>query len=65
MQTALYGKIKKRKGKWLIGANTQNLLYFSIVATQHRTRQRRVRRILIMGKERRHEGAQGAQFSRL
>ena len=51
MQTALYGKIKNRKGEWLIGANTQNLLYLSIVTTQHRTRQRRVRRVLIMGKE--------------
>ena len=35
MQTALYGKIKERKGEWLIGANTQNVLYLSIVATQH------------------------------
>ena len=65
MQTALYGKIKNRKGEWLIGANTQNLLYLSIVVTQHRTRQRRVRRVLIMGKEGRREGAQRAQFSRL
>ena len=45
MQTALYGKTKERKGEWLIGANTQNLLYLSIVATQHKTRQRRVRRV--------------------
>ena len=52
MQTALYGKIKERKGEWLIGANTQNVLYLSIVATQHKTRQRRVRRILIIGKAR-------------
>ena len=49
MQTALYGKIKERKGEWLIGASTQNLLYLSIVATQHKTRQRRV---LIIGKAR-------------
>ena len=53
MQTALYGKIKERKGEWLIGASTQNLLYLSIVATQHKTRQRRVRRVLIIGKARR------------
>ena len=31
MQTALYGKIKERKGKRLIGASTQNLLYLSIL----------------------------------
>ena len=81
MQTTLYGKIKERKGEWLIGANIQNVLYLSIVATQHKTRRRRVRhvrrvliigkvrrrvrRLLIMGKARRCEGAQGAQFSRL
>ena len=41
MQTAL----KEKKGEWLIGANTQNILYPSIVATQHNTRQRRVRRV--------------------
>ena len=39
MQTALYAKTKERKDEWLIGANTQNLLYFSIVATQNKTRQ--------------------------
>ena len=54
MQTALYGKIKERKGKWLIGANTQNVLYLSIVVTQHQTRQRRV---LIIGKAGRRSGA--------
>ena len=58
MQTALYGKIKERKGEWLIGASTQNLLYLSIVATQRKTKQRRVgmqarRRVLIMDKARR------------
>ena len=48
MQTALYGKIKERKGEWLIGASTQNL-----------TQQHKVliigkvgRRVLIMGKAR-------------
>ena len=39
MQTTLYGKIKKQRemgGEWLIGANTQNIPYSSIVATQHK-----------------------------
>ena len=71
MQTALYGKIKERRGERLIGANTQNIPYLSIVATQHKTRQRRirrlsirvkarrrVRRVLIIGKACRHAGAQ-------
>ena len=57
MQTALYGKIKERKDEWLIGANTQNALYLSIVATQYKTKQRRVRRALIIGKARRPAGA--------
>ena len=61
MQIALYGKIKERKGEWLVGASTQNLLYLSIVATQHKTRKRRlscVRRVLIIGKAHRHAVAQ-------
>ena len=33
MQTALYGKIKERSDERLIGANTQNVPYLSIVAT--------------------------------
>ena len=41
MQTALYGKIKERKGELLIGASTQNLLYLSIVATEDKTKARR------------------------
>ena len=45
MQTALCGKIKERKSEWLIGASTQNLLYLSIEATQHKTKQRPVRRV--------------------
>ena len=49
MQTALYGKIKERKGEWLIGANIQNVLYLSIVATQQKTRQRCVRRVSRVG----------------
>ena len=57
MQTALYGKIKERRGEWLIGANTQNVPYFSIVAIQHKTRQRRVRRLLIRVKARSRAGA--------
>ena len=38
METALCGKIKERKGEWLIGTNTQNVLYLSSVATQHKTK---------------------------
>ena len=38
MQTALYGKIKERRGEWLIGANTQNIPYLSIVAAQYKTK---------------------------
>ena len=45
MKTALYGKIKERKGEWLIGVSTKNLLHLSIVATQHKTRQTRARRV--------------------
>ena len=40
MQTALNGKIKERRGEWLIGVNTQNVPYLSIVATQHHTRKK-------------------------
>ena len=50
MHAALYGKIKERRetgGEWLIGANTQNIPYLSIIATQHKTRKRRVRRLLM------------------
>ena len=55
MQTALYGEIKENRetgGEWLIGANTQDIPYFSIVATQDKTRQRRVRRLLMRVKTR-------------
>ena len=34
METVLYGKIKERKGEWLIGPNTKKVLYLSTVATQ-------------------------------
>ena len=43
MQTALYDKIRERKGEWLIGVSTQSLLYLSIVAIQHKTKQRHLR----------------------
>ena len=46
MSTVLYGKIKKKRGEWLIGANTQNVPYLSIVATQHKTR-KKARKALI------------------
>ena len=42
MQTVLYGKIKERKGEWLIGASTQKLTLSFNLATQHKTKQRRV-----------------------
>ena len=38
MRSNLYGKIKERRGESLIGVNTQNAPYFSIVATQHKTK---------------------------
>ena len=47
MQKALYGKINERAGERLIGANTQNVSYLSIVTTQHKARQRCVRCLLI------------------
>ena len=36
MQTALYGKTNKRRGEWLIRANTENVPYLWIVAAQHK-----------------------------
>ena len=45
------------KGKWLLGVHTQNVLYLSILTTQHKTRQRRVKRLLINVKARRRAGA--------
>ena len=53
---ALYGEIKERKSEWLIGANTENMSYLSIVATQLKTKQRRVRRLLIRVKACRRVG---------
>ena len=64
MQTALYGKIKERKGEWLTGASTQNLLYLSIVATQHNSKQRRVGRIGKQARKVHTNYGQGTQFSR-
>ena len=49
MQTALYGKINEKKGEWLVGANTQKVLYLSIVATEQKARQRRVRHVRRVG----------------
>ena len=52
MQTAFYGKIKETKSEWLIGANTKNVPYLSIVAKQHKTRQRHLKHLLIRVKVR-------------
>ena len=67
MQTALYGKIKENReveSEWLIGANTQNISYLLIVATQHKTRQRHLRRLLMRVKARINDGkAQGRSLA--
>ena len=45
MQTALYGKIKERSETGvagLIGANIQSIPYLSILATQDKTKARKV-----------------------
>ena len=63
MQTALYSKIKEMRetgGECLIGANTQNMPYLSAVATQHNSRQRRVRFLLIGLRRARHVRRAGA-----
>ena len=57
MQTDLYGKTKERRGEWLIGGNTQNKPYLSVVSTPHKTRQRRVRHLLMGVNARRRAGA--------
>ena len=52
MQTALHGKIKERKGEWLIGASTQLTLPFNCSnTTQDKTKARKAR------KARRHADA--------
>ena len=67
MQTSLYGKIKEKReveSEWLIGANTQNISYLLIVATQHKTRQRHLRRLLMRVKARINDGkAQGRSLA--
>ena len=70
MRTALYGKIKERKGELLIEASTQNLLYRSIVATQHKGKKTKARmarkarrRVSIIGKARRHVGARARSLA--
>ena len=65
MITALYGKIKERRGKWLIGANTQNVPYLSIAATQHKIRRSCIRHILIRVKACRHVRYVGASAHNL
>ena len=50
MQTDLHGKMKERRGEWLIGVNTQNVPHLSILATQHKTRKRCVRCLLMRAK---------------
>ena len=52
------GKIKGRRetrSEWLIGVHTQNIPYLSIVTTQHNTRQRHLRRLLMRVKARIHD----------
>ena len=56
MQTALHGKIKEERGEWLIGVNTQHVPYVSIVAKLHKTRKRRVSRLLMKSKAHRRVG---------
>ena len=54
-------KLKKGEreagGECLIGADTQNIAYLSIVVTQHKTKQKRVGRLLIRVKVQRHADA--------
>ena len=66
-------------GEWLIGARAHNISYVSTVTTQHRSRQRcvrcllmKARHVLMIDKAWRHAGAYqwwvrpvGTQFSRL
>ena len=65
MITALYGKIKERRGKWLIIVNTQNVPYLSIAATQHKIRRSCIRHILIRVKACRHVRYVGASARNL
>ena len=43
--------------EWLIGAHMQSISYLSTVTTQHKSRQRGVRRLLIRVKARGRTGA--------
>ena len=45
------------KDEWLIGVYAQNVLYLSIVTTQHKTKQRRLKCLLKRIKARKHAGA--------
>ena len=51
-------------GEWLIGVDMQNIPYFSIVATQDKRRQRRVKCLLMRVKVRKCAGAQMRNASR-
>ena len=55
-KTALHGKVKERRGEWLIGVDTQNVPCFPIVATQYKTRKRRIRRLLMRAEARINDG---------
>ena len=55
-KTALHGKVKERRGEWLIGVDTQNVPCLSIVATQYKTRKRRIRRLLMRAEARINDG---------
>ena len=46
-----------REGEWFIGVHIQNVLYLSIVTTQHKTIQKRAKHLLIKVKACRHVGA--------
>ena len=57
---ALYSEIKERRqigGEWLIGAHTKNIPYLSLVPTPDKTRQRRIRCLLMRVKAPRRESA--------
>ena len=50
------------KGECLIGVHTKNVLYLSILTTQHETRQGCVKRLLMMVKARKMHIKGNAQF---
>ena len=56
-KTALHGKMKERRetwGEWLIGAHVQNIPYLLTVTTQHNTRERHIKHLLIRVNVHRH-----------